>query len=158
MRESGAGSQVTIEQLLADARRTLVRLTPSRAHAAMRRGALLVDIRGDAQRDRDGLIPGARYIARNVLEWRCDPASAWRDPELGRRDAHVMLICDEGYQSSLAAATLQRFGLYDATDVIGGFQAWRADGLPVTGPADPEARTAGIEPATFGSGDRRSIP
>jgi rhodanese-related sulfurtransferase len=98
----------------------------------MRRGALLVDIRGDAQRERDGVIPGARFVARNVLEWRCDPASPYRDPELARADARVMLICDEGYQSSLAAATLQRLGLRDATDVVGGFQAWRADRLPVS--------------------------
>jgi rhodanese-related sulfurtransferase len=141
MRESGAGTlsiagrtrpPTSVEQLLAEARRGLVRMTPTQAHGAMRRGALLVDIRGDAQRERDGVIPGARFIPRNVLEWRCDPASVYRDPELGRADAHVMLICDEGYQSSLAAATLQQFGLRDATDVIGGFQAWRADRLPVS--------------------------
>jgi rhodanese-related sulfurtransferase len=140
MREAGAGTfsvageiaPVSVDQLLADARRGLVRLTPAQAYAAMRRGALLVDIRGDAQRERDGVIPGARFVARNVLEWRCDPASPYRDPELARADARVMLICDEGYQSSLAAATLQRLGLRDATDVVGGFQAWRADRLPVS--------------------------
>ena len=141
MRESSGGAYpaageiappVSIEQLLARARSGLARVSPAQAHAAMRSGALLVDIRGDAQRDRDGLIPGARFVARNVLEWRCDPASPWRDPALARPELRLMLICDEGYQSSLAAATLQRFGLPDATDVIGGFQAWRADGLPVS--------------------------
>jgi rhodanese-related sulfurtransferase len=90
-----------------------------------------VDIRSDRQRAADGVIPGARFVPRNVLEWRLDPESADRDPELARPDARVMLICDEGYQSSLAAATLRRFGLADATDVVGGFQAWRAAGLPV---------------------------
>ena len=121
----------SIEQLLAAARARLERLTPERAHAAMGDGALLVDIRSDNQRARDGLVPGARVVARNVLEWRLDPACEHRDPELARLDARVMLLCDEGYQSSLAAATLKSFGIAAATDVIGGFQAWRAAGLPV---------------------------
>ena len=90
-----------------------------------------MDIRSDRQRAVDGVIPGARFIARNVLEWRLDPDSPDRDPELARPPARVILICDEGYQSSLAAATVQRFGLAEATDVVGGFQAWRAAGLPV---------------------------
>jgi rhodanese-related sulfurtransferase len=78
----------------------------------------------------EGDVPGASCVPCNVLEWRLDPSSAYRDPELARRDVPVILICDEGCQSSLAAATLRRFGLM-ATDVIGGFQAWRAAGLPV---------------------------
>jgi rhodanese-related sulfurtransferase len=78
------------------------------------------------------VIPGARFVARNVLKWRCDPASPDRGPELARADARLMLLCDEGHQSSLAAATLQRFGLSNATDVIGGFQAWRAERVPVS--------------------------
>ena len=120
-----------IEQLLEAARAGLARVTVEEAHAAMSEGALLVDIRADSQRDRDGVIPGARFIPRNVLEWRLDPACEHRDPELGRRDARLMLLCDEGYQSSLAAATIRSFGVSAATDVIGGFQAWRAAGLPV---------------------------
>jgi rhodanese-related sulfurtransferase len=96
-----------------------------------------VDIRSDRQRTEDGVIPGASYVPRNVLEWRLDPESQHRDPDLGRPDARVMLICNEGYQSSLAAGTLQRFGLADATDVVGGFQAWRDAGLPV----EPEQNT-----------------
>jgi len=76
-------------------------------------------------------VPGALFIARNVLEWRCDPRSPWRDERLGPPGRRLMLMCDEGYQSSLAAAMLQRLGAEDATDVIGGFQAWRAEGLPV---------------------------
>ena len=92
---------------------------------------MLIDIRSDSQRASDGLIPGARSVPRNVLEWRLDPACPNRDPELGRREARIMLLCDEGYQSSLAAATVRSFGVSAATDVIGGFRAWRAAGLPV---------------------------
>jgi rhodanese-related sulfurtransferase len=129
--ERAAGPSTSVEQLLADARAGLNRLTPEQAHAAMTAGALMVDIRSDSQRARDGLIPGARFVPRNVLEWRLDPACPHRDPELGRRDAQIVLLCDEGYQSSLAAATVRSFGVSAATDVIGGFRAWRAAGLPV---------------------------
>lgn len=115
----------TVDDVLAEARSGLRRLEPAEARDAVRAGAVLVDIRSDRQRERDGEIPGAVAIPRNVLEWRCDPASEHRDGSLARRDRRVILICDEGYQSSLAAATLRRFGL-DATDVIGGYQAWRA--------------------------------
>ena len=121
----------TVEQLLAAARATLRRLSPEEAHAAMRNGAQLVDIRSDNQRRADGLIPGAHVVARNVLEWRLDPACPHRDRELTRGDGLLVLICDEGFQSSLAAATVQRFGPRPVTDVIGGFRAWRAAGLPV---------------------------
>jgi rhodanese-related sulfurtransferase len=124
------GGRTTIDRLLEEARRELDRLSPRDAAAAAREGAILIDIRSDSQRARDGAVPGARFIARNVLEWRLDPASAHRDPECARRDVRLILMCNEGYQSSLAAATLRRFGL-DATDVIGGFQAWRRDGLRV---------------------------
>jgi rhodanese-related sulfurtransferase len=125
---------VTVAQLLDAARATLLRLTPAQAHAAQRRGAVLIDIRSDRQRDRDGIVPGARHVPRNVLEWRCDPASAHRDPELASRSLELIVMCDEGYQSSLAAATLQQLGLRRATDLVGGFQAWRDAGLPVTPP------------------------
>jgi rhodanese-related sulfurtransferase len=118
----------TIDQLLDEARGRIDRLSPLEADAAARAGAVLIDIRSDDQRARDGALPGARFIARNVLEWRLDPASAHRDPACARRDLRLILICDEGYQSSLAAATLRRFGL-DAADVVGGFQAWKAGGL-----------------------------
>jgi rhodanese-related sulfurtransferase len=125
---------VTVAQLLDAARATLLRLTPAQAHAAQRQAAVLIDIRSDHQRDCDGVVPGARHVPRNVLEWRCDPACAHNDPELARAHLHLIVMCDEGYQSSLAAATLQRLGLRRATDVIGGFQEWRAAGLPVTPP------------------------
>ena len=126
---------MTVAQLLHAARATLRRLTPAEAHAAQRLGAALVDIRSDSQRDRDGIVPGARHVPRNVLEWRCDPDSPSRDPDLASRALPLIVMCDEGYQSSLAAATLQQLGLRRATDLIGGFQAWRAAGLPVR-PAD----------------------
>jgi rhodanese-related sulfurtransferase len=119
-----------VDELLSQARRQLVRLSPGEALEAMRQGAVLVDIRSDAQRAADGVIHSAVSVSRNVLEWRLDPASEHRDPELARRDRRVILICNEGCQSSLAAAAVRRFGV-DATDVIGGFQAWLSAGLPV---------------------------
>ena len=130
----------TVAELLAAARSGLRRLAPEEAFAALAGGALLVDIRSDSQRARDGLIPGAHVVPRNVLEWRLDPACPHRDPALARCDAQIVIVCDEGFQSSLAAATLRSFGLERATDLDGGFQAWRRAGLPVV--AEP-ARLGG---------------
>jgi rhodanese-related sulfurtransferase len=126
-------TKASIDSLLADARRGLARLTPAEAAAAMQRGALLIDTRPVEQRRRDGEIFGAVVIDRNVLEWRLDPASPDRSPELSNRQSDRLLIimCNEGYSSSLAASTLQRLGLRKVTDVIGGFQSWVASGLPV---------------------------
>jgi rhodanese-related sulfurtransferase len=121
----------TIDALLAEARAQLQRVSPTEAAAAVERGALLVDIRTERQRERDGVVPGALFIPRNVLEWRCDPSSEWRDPEAAQPERHLIVMCNEGYQSSLAAATLKLLGLTAATDLIGGFQAWRGSGLPV---------------------------
>jgi rhodanese-related sulfurtransferase len=121
---------LTVQQLLEAARGELERLTPADALAAQRSGAVLVDIRSESQRAADGGIPGAIRHQRNVLEWRLDPDCEHRDRDVARRDLRVVLICDEGFQSSLAAATVRRFGV-NATDVVGGFQAWRAAGLPV---------------------------
>jgi rhodanese-related sulfurtransferase len=125
--------RTTIDDLLTAARARLERLEPEAAAAARERGdAVLVDIRADTQRAEDGTIPGAVWHPRNVLEWRVDPASSHADPRLsGDLDARLVLVCDEGYQSSLAAATLQDLGFARATDLAGGFQAWRAAGLPV---------------------------
>jgi rhodanese-related sulfurtransferase len=122
---------VSVEELLSTARRELTRVSPQEAHEAMLDGAKLIDIRSDGQRVSDGLIPGAVVVPRNVLEWRLDPRCEHRDPELARPNQRLILICHEGYQSSLAAATVRRFGV-DATDVVGGFKAWRDAGLPVT--------------------------
>jgi rhodanese-related sulfurtransferase len=119
---------VTVEEMLASARSSIVRLTPREAWAATQTGAVLVDIRPTEQRDRDGLLPGAHVIPRNVLEWRLDPRGEHRNSRVARLDRQVILICDEGYQSSLAAANLRQLGL-DVADVIGGVQAWCGEGL-----------------------------
>ena len=125
---------MTVDELLAQARAVLPhRPSPVEALQAQAIGALLVDVRGDDQR-RDGLIPGAIVVPRNSLEWRCDPASQWRHPAITCRDLHIILVCNEGYQSSLAAAALQQLGLIHATDLDGGFTAWAAAGLPVIAP------------------------
>ena len=122
----------TIDDLLEAARSRLARVDAPQAAAAVDDGAVLVDIRTEAQRSRDGEIPGALRHPRNVLEWRADPASSAHDPALsGDLDRHVILVCHEGYASSLAAATLQDLGFARATDLDGGFEAWRDAGLPV---------------------------
>jgi rhodanese-related sulfurtransferase len=120
----------SVDELLNLARANLARLSPADAADALRRGALMVDIRPASLQDADGTIPGATVIERNVLEWRLDPCGAHRIPNVDE-DTTVIIVCDEGYASSLAAATLQQLGLRHATDLIGGFQAWRASGLPV---------------------------
>lgn len=124
-------ARTTIDELLAQARAGLERVGPQEAHEALRDGALLVDIRAEHQRAADGVVRDAIWLARNVLEWRCDPSSDARDERVGGLQRHVIVMCDEGYQSSLAAATLQQLGFARATDLDGGFQAWRAAGLPV---------------------------
>lgn len=123
--------RTTIDELLARARRQLDRLGPAAALDATRSGATLIDIRSDSQIVADGVIPGALTIPRNVLEWRLDPASEHRHPHAPPLERQVILVCDAGYQSSLAAATLQELGFAHATDLVGGFQAWREAGLPV---------------------------
>jgi rhodanese-related sulfurtransferase len=123
----------TVDALLAQARRRLARLDPREASDAVADGALLIDIRSESQRAHDGVVPGSLFVARNVLEWRCDPRSPHRDPRIDGRERQLILMCNEGYQSSLAAATLHDLGLTSATDLAGGFQAWRAAGLPVVG-------------------------
>ncbi|MBH1938693.1 sulfurtransferase [Streptomyces sp. AV19] len=123
---------MTVEELLATARAELARLAPAEAAGAQAEGGLLVDIRYAALRERDGTIPGALVVERNELEWRLDPACPHHAEEATGHDLRVVVICDEGYASSLAAVSLRRLGLHRATDVVGGFQAWRAAGLPVT--------------------------
>ena len=124
----------TVEELLAEARTSLKRVTPSEAQRAADAGALIVDIRPSELRSRDGTIAGALVIDRNVLEWRLDPAGPDRIPEITSHDQVVIVFCDEGYASSLAAVSLRQLGLHDATDLAGGFQAWKADGLPIEPP------------------------
>ncbi len=126
-----SGTRRTIDELLAAAREALERLEPHAAHDAVGRGALLVDIRQDTSRLRDGVIPGALHLPRTVLEWRVDPDSPWRNPHVGGLERQLILVCDHGYSSSLAAVSLVELGFACATDLIGGFQAWRDAGLPV---------------------------
>ena len=121
----------TIADLLAGARAGLDRLTPAEADAAMSGGAILLDVRSEVQRERDGVVPGALFFPRNVVEWRADPASPAHDARLADLDRQVIVMCHEGYQSSLVAATLQELGFARATDLDGGFQAWSRAGLPV---------------------------
>ncbi|MFI8233067.1 rhodanese-like domain-containing protein [Streptomyces sp. NPDC085900] len=131
---SGTGERpVGIDELLERVREGYDRVEPEEAYDAARAGeAVLVDIRYAALRERDGLIPGALVVERNELEWRLDPQGSHRLPEATSHELRVIVICNEGYASSLAAASLHSLGLSRATDLIGGFQAWRAAGLPVT--------------------------
>jgi rhodanese-related sulfurtransferase len=119
-----------VDDLLADARVELERLVPEAAYRAMAAGAAMVDIRPVEQRREEGEIPDSVIIGRNVLEWRLDPRSDARIIELARYDAQIIVLCSEGYASSLAAASLRHLGLRHATDVDGGFRAWKAAGLP----------------------------
>ena len=124
----GIGIDTTLEAI----RRRLHRLSATESHgAAGGAGAVLVDIRPFAQRAQQGTVPGALVIERNVLEWRFDPASTARLPFVSGYDIQPVILCSEGYASSLAAASLQEIGLWRATDVIGGFSAWRDAGLPI---------------------------
>ncbi|MFF7634902.1 rhodanese-like domain-containing protein [Kitasatospora sp. NPDC008050] len=127
----------TVDDLVARAREGVHRPGPEEAHRAWQREeALLVDIRPAAQRAREGRLPGALVIERNVLEWRLDPAGSHRIPEATGYDLPVVLVCSEGYASSLAAASLRELGLHRATDLAGGFVAWAAAGLPTVSEPD----------------------
>jgi rhodanese-related sulfurtransferase len=137
----------TIDQLLALARARLERLLPDAVHDAMAGGALLIDTRCAELRQESGVIPGAIHVPLSVLYWRLDPTSGHNIPELSDLSRQVILICAHGYSSSLAAATLLDLGFDHATDVIGGFEAWLAAGLPVVpvptvGPEEQQWRLA----------------
>lgn len=139
----------TLEDLFAAACTAISRLSPAEAFAAAMDGAQIIDIRSFDARRRDGIVPGALHIPRTVLEWRVAPESGVRNGHVGGVDRRLVLICDHGYASALAAATLVELGFRDAGDVTGGFAAWRAaglpvgeapppgDGLPGSGPPDP---------------------
>jgi rhodanese-related sulfurtransferase len=131
---------VTVDDMLGAARARLLRLTPREAYSEMAAGGTLVDIRPAAQRAAEGEIPGSVIVERNHLEWRFDPACDARLPWVTGYDHRIIVICQEGYTSSLAAAALHDLGLRRATDVIGGFRSWAAEGLP-TAPASAGAAT-----------------
>ena len=118
-----------IDEVLDAARARLQRMSAEDVPAALERGAVLVDIRPQAQRDREGHVPAALVIERNVLEWRCDPTSDARLAEAVDDDVEWVVLCSEGYTSSLAAASLVDLGLHKATDVVGGYHALKAEGV-----------------------------
>ena len=127
----------TIEQMLADARGRIERYEPRDAHAALLAGAALVDTRDSDTRRRDGVVPGALHIPRTVLEWRVDPTSPWRNEHLDATTQTVIVLCDHGYSSSLAAAALADLGVPRVGDVVGGYEAWVEAGLPTAPAATP---------------------
>jgi rhodanese-related sulfurtransferase len=134
--------------LLEEARARIARYEPHQASRAMERGAVLVDIRSESDRERDGAVPGALHLPRTVLEWRLEPGGPWRNPHAPRPEDEVVLLCDHGCSSSLAAATLLELGFARAGDVIGGFAAWRDAGLPVVDapPRRTDGELAGMRP------------
>jgi len=138
--------QNSLDQYLAAARSGLSRLEATDAYAATQHGALLVDIRPEFQRRRDGEIPAAIIVERNHLEWRLHPESPARIPEATGFDVEWIVLCDEGYASSLAAGALQAVGLHRATDVVGGLRAWRAAGMPLETPGPVSAPRLAPEP------------
>jgi rhodanese-related sulfurtransferase len=135
----------TLAELLDAARARIEQLEPAEAFTATKRGVLLIDIRSDLDRERDGIIPGSLHIPRTVLEWRVDPESSWRNPHVGGLDEQIVLLCDHGCSSSFAAATLVDLGFERVGDVVGGFAAWREAGLPIA--RSPRYRRRPDEPA-----------
>ncbi len=127
---------MTVEELLAAARARISPLSPADAAAAREAGAVLVDIRPHAFRAAEGEIPGALVVERNVLEWRFAPDSEWRVPQAGA-DVQVVVVCNDGYASTLAADTLRQLGVTRATDLAGGYRAWAAAGLPTVPGGSP---------------------
>ena len=124
-------SDAAVDRLLAVARACIEpRVRATELEAELAGGSLVVDIRPSEQRTRDGELPGAIVVDRNVLEWRLDPTSPYRLDEAADPDRRVVIVCDEGYQSSLVAATLRELGRTDVTDLDGGYQAWRARAVP----------------------------
>jgi rhodanese-related sulfurtransferase len=130
-------TRLSVDELLQTARAGLVRVTSEELRGEMGAGALVVDIRPVEQRQRDGEFPGAVVIPRNVLEWRLDPKSPDRIAQASDHDRRIVLVCNEGYASSLAAATLQQLGLHRATDLVGGYQAWLAANVGSITPVSP---------------------
>ncbi|HEV8451602.1 MAG TPA: rhodanese-like domain-containing protein [Gaiellales bacterium] len=129
-----------IDRLLDQERLLLRRLDPHQAEAAARAGGVIVDTRSHEQRMAGGIVPGSIRVHRNVLEWRVDPSSDGYDERFAVHSGPLIVMCEQGYSSSLAAATLQRLGFDRATDMVGGFEAWKAAGLPVEPlPAEPNA-------------------
>ena len=142
-----------VERLLEAARERIERVEPQVAWARAARGeALIVDLRSSDERRRHGIVPGSVHVPRSVLEWRADPASGWHNPHLDGRGG-LILLCAEGFSSSLAAASLVDLGYVGAGDVVGGFHAWRGAGLPVASAPDDDGSAPGM-----GAPDSGAIP
>jgi rhodanese-related sulfurtransferase len=135
----------SVDQLLDDARERIERVTPAQARDLVARGALLIDIRPAAQRAQYGEAADSLIVERNVLEWRFDPQSPWRIGEVAGYERPLLVLCQEGYASSFAADSLRALGHGSVADVIGGFAAWRAAGLPVR--SEGAQNDAGLRPA-----------
>lgn len=137
MDATGPAGRLTVHDVLAETRSHLVRLTPPEVLAALRGGALLIDTRSEDERRARGYVPESMHIPLSVLEWRVDPDSESHDEAIDSFDKHLILLCAQGYSSSLAARRLQQLGFRRATDVIGGFEAWEGGGLPINGGPGP---------------------
>ena len=124
----------TLEQELRDARALIDRLSPAEALARAESGALIVDIRSELDRERSGVVPGSIHVPRTVLEWRLEPGGAWCNPHVGGVDRPIIVLCDHGFSSVLAAAAVARLGYAQVADVVGGFDAWHEAGLPTAAP------------------------
>ncbi len=125
-----------LDEVLAAARERILRYTPAEAAAALEGGAVIVDLRAHDERARTGIVPGSIHVPRSVLEWRADPGSGWSNSRVADRTLALILLCEHGCSSSLAAASLAELGFEHAGDVVGGFEAWSGAGLPVA-PAPP---------------------
>ena len=137
----------TLAELLAEAESRVTRVSPQEAYTAMAEGALLIDLRSRSARDRDGIVPGSLHIPRTVLEWRVALDSEWRSPFVGGPDEHIVLLCDDGYSSLLAAETLADLGCARVGDGVGGCAAGKDAGLTTT---RPRAQPAGVLPGMSG--------
>ncbi|MEE9299398.1 MAG: rhodanese-like domain-containing protein [Acidimicrobiia bacterium] len=126
---------MNVDEMLVAARERIIRTTPAETQAELGTGAIVIDLRCESERS-DGVIPGSIPIARSVLEWRCDPTSDWSEPRVARPEERVVLVCQDGFSSSLAADSLRQLGFERVGDLIGGMRAWQAAGLPVVAPGD----------------------
>jgi rhodanese-related sulfurtransferase len=140
----GAANRRTVDELYADACSAITRFTPREAHRAVAQGALIIDIRSHDARARDGIVPGSLHVPRTVLEWRVDPESAWRNPHLGDPERQLILLCDHGCSSALAAASLVQLGVEQAGDVVDGLVGWREAGLPLSSAPPPHDGVPGM--------------
>ncbi len=156
MTGQASGSRA-LDRLVGEAKERITRFVPADAAAASERGGLIIDIRSQQAREARGVIPGSLHIPRTVLEWRVAAGSRWRNPYVGGLDEQLILICDHGYSSVLAASNLVQIGFHRAGDVIGGFEGWVRDGLPVLGPQH-RASEPDVLPGMRGPDQDASMP